>query len=178
MIKKLIAWLHRRGDDREKGTIAIEFAFAAPILIMLVLGAAGFGALMNTSASLRGATRAGAEYARANWNNLSVIDPTTSTEQQVCGFLGLTLSGGSCSPVPVTPGVTTSCTCADNPATSVTCPVPGSTDPNPCATNAAGPQMLVYASVTAQQKNYSPIVSWADFVFPTTLTATTVVRTQ
>jgi Flp pilus assembly protein TadG len=177
MIKKLIASLHQRGDDRERGTITIEFAFAAPILIMLALGAADFGSLMNTSAALRGATRAGAEYARANWNNPSVTDPTTSTEQQVCGFFGSTLSNGSCSPItpPVTPRVTTSCTCADNPATSVTCP--GSTDPNPCAANAAGPQMLVYASVTAQQ-DFTPIVSWDSFVFSSPLNASTVVRTQ
>jgi len=174
MIKKPIAWLHRCGDDWERGAITIEFAFAAPLLIMLVLGAADFGSMMNTSASLRGATRAGAEYARANWNNPSVTDPTTSTKQQVCTFLGLTLTSGSCSPVNYL-SVTPSCTCADNPATSVTCPA--STDPNPCAANAAGPQMLVYASVTAQQP-FNPIVPWADFVFPSPLTATTVVRTQ
>src|SRR6516162_8328231 len=118
MTKTLIALSHNRREDRERGSIAIEFAVAAPILIMLALGAADFGSLMNTSAALRGATRAGAEYARANWNNPSVADPTTSTEQTVCGFLGLTLSNGSCSAVipPITPGVTTSCTCADNPA--------------------------------------------------------------
>ena len=175
MIKKLIALLHRRRRDNwDRGTLTVEFAFAAPILIVAVLGAADIGSLMNTAASLRGATRAGAEYARANWNNPSVIDPTTSTKQQVCTFLGLTLTSGSCSPVnPLS--VTTSCTCADNPATSVTCPA--STDPNPCAANAAGPQMLVYASVTAQQP-FNPIVPWADFVFPSPLTATTVVRTQ
>ena len=115
MIKKPIAWLHRCGDDWERGAITIEFAFAAPLLIMLVLGAADFGSMMNTSAALRGATRAGAEYARANWNNPSVIDPTTSTKQQVCTFLGLTLTSGSCSPVNYL-SVTPSCTCADNPA--------------------------------------------------------------
>src|SRR6516162_2605486 len=116
MTKTLIALSHNRREDRERGSIAIEFGVAAPILIMLALGAADFGSLMNTSAALRGATRAGAEYARANWNNPSVIDPTTATEQTVCGFLGLTYSSGSCSPV--TPNVSTSCTCDDD--TSVT----------------------------------------------------------
>jgi Flp pilus assembly protein TadG len=173
MIKKLIALLHRRGADWERGALTVEFAFAAPILTVAVLGAADIGVLMNTSASLRGATRAGAEYAKASWNDPSVTDPTTGTEQHVCGFLGLTLSSGSCSPV--TPGVTTSCTCADNPPTAVTCPA--ATDPNPCASNAAGKQMLKYASVTATQ-SFSPILSWASFAFPSSLVATTVVRTQ
>src|SRR6516162_5201786 len=116
MIKKLGALLRRRRDDGDKGTLTLEFAFAAPILIVAVLGAADIGALMNTAASLRGATRAGAEYAKANWNNPSVANVTTTTQQRVCGFLGLTLSNGSCSPV--TPNVSTSCTCDDD--TSVT----------------------------------------------------------
>jgi Flp pilus assembly protein TadG len=172
MIKKLIASLRRCRDDRERGSIAVEFAFAAPILIMLALGAADFGLLMNTSASLRGATRAGAEYAKANWNNPSVTNPPTATEQQVCGFLGLTLSSGSCSPV--TPTVATSCTCDDN--SSVTpCPP---TSGNPCsASNPLNPGVLLYVTVTATQ-SFSPILSWASFAFPSSLTATTAVRTQ
>src|SRR5215472_1527837 len=43
MIKKLIASLYRRCDDWERGAIAVEFAFAAPVLITLALGAADFG---------------------------------------------------------------------------------------------------------------------------------------
>jgi Flp pilus assembly protein TadG len=168
MISKLIAWSHRRGDDREGGSVTIEFAFAAAILVILVLGAADFGMLMNTSASLRGATRAGAEYAKANWNNPSVANVTTTTEQKVCGFLGLTLSNGSCSPV--TPNVSTSCTCDDD--TSVTpCPPTGA---NPCASQ-TNPGVLQYVTVTAQQ-NFNPILSWS--VVPTQVSASTTVRTQ
>jgi len=170
MLSKMIALLHRRGSDSEKGTAAIEFALATPILVVLVLGTADFGMLMNTSASLRGAARAGAEYAKANWNNPSVTNPTTGTEQKVCGFLGLTLSSGTCSPV--TPGVTNSCTCDDN--TSVTpCPPTGT---NPCAAQ-TNPGVLEYVTVTAQQ-NFSPILSWASFVFPAQVQASTKVRTQ
>ena len=172
MIKKLLALLHRRRDDWDKGTLTLEFAFAAPILTVAVLGAADIGALMNTSASLRGATRAGAEYAKANWNNgTSVTNLTTATEQKVCGFLGLTLSSGTCSPV--TPGVTTSCTCDDN--TSVS-PCPPTGIANPCAAQ-ANPGVLEYVTVTAQQ-NFVPILSWASFVFPAQVQASTKVRTQ
>src|SRR6201998_4559944 len=99
MIKKLVALLHRRRDAGDQGTLTLEFAFAAPILIVAVLGAADIGSLMNTAASLRGATRAGAEYAKANWNSPSVTNVTTGIEQMVCGFLGLTLASGTCSPV-------------------------------------------------------------------------------
>src|SRR5215469_13542196 len=159
MIKKLITLLHRRRDDWDKGTLTLEFAFAAPILTVAVLGAADIGSLMNTAASLRGATRAGAEYAKANWNNPSVTNLTTGTEQKVCGFLGLTLSGGSCSPV-TTLGVTNSCTCDDNTSVSP-CPPTGT---NPCASQTpAG--VIQYVTVTAQE-DFNPILSWASFVFP------------
>jgi Flp pilus assembly protein TadG len=166
----LIGSLRSVDNCRERGTMAIEFAIAASVLIPLIIGLADYGMLMNTSASLRGATRAGAEYAKANWNNPSVTDPTTATEQQVCGFLGLTLSNGVCSPI--TPEVTTACTCYDN--SSVTpCPPTGT---NPCAAN-TNPGVLLYVTVKAKQ-SFSPILSWASFAFPTLLTETTMVRTQ
>ena len=171
MIKKLIALLHRRRGDWNKGTLTVEFAFAAPILIVAVLGAADIGSLMNTAASLRGATRAGAEYAKANWNNeTSVTNLTTATEQRVCGFLGLTLSSSTCSPV--TPGVTNSCTCDDNTSVSP-CPPTGT---NPCASQTPS-GVIQYVTVTAQQ-DFSPILSWASFVFPSPVQASTKVRTQ
>jgi len=170
MIKKLVTLLHRRRGGCNKGTLTVEFAFAAPILIVAVLGAADIGSLMNTAASLRGATRAGAEYAKANWNNPSVTNVTTGTEQQVCGFLGLTLASGTCSPV--TPGVTNSCTCDDNTSVSP-CPPTGT---NPCAAQTPS-GVIQYVTVTAQQ-NFNPILSWASFVFPSPVQASTKVRTQ
>src|SRR5262249_18396843 len=158
MIKKLVALLHRRRDGWDKGTLTLEFAFAAPILTVAVLGAADIGVLMNTAASLRGATRAGAEYAKANWNNPSVTNVTTVTQQKVCAFLGLRLPSGTCSPV--TPGATNSCTCDDNTAVSP-CPPTGA---NPCAAQ-ANKAVLEYVTVTAQQ-DFTPILSWASFAFP------------
>jgi Flp pilus assembly protein TadG len=173
MIKKLIALLNRRREDSERGTTAVEFALATTILVPLALGAADFGSLMNTSASLRGATRAGAEYAKANWNNPLVTNPTTATEQYVCTFLGLTFSSGSCSPVNLL-NVSTSCICDDG--TSVTpCPP---TSGNPCeASNPTNPGVLIDVTVTAQQ-SFSPILSWASVVLPTQVQASTTVRTQ
>src|SRR6266446_5625608 len=117
MLDKLIELWRRRRPDWQRGSLSVEVAIALPVLITLVLGAVDFGTLMNTAASLRGATRAGAEYAKANWNNPNV-DAATVTQQKVCGFLGLTLSGATCAPV--TPTVTTCSICADN--TNSTCP--------------------------------------------------------
>src|SRR5205807_2791265 len=55
-----------RGSLGIAGTAAVEFAFAAPILVTLVMGIADLGLLAARSAALAGATRIGAEYARAN----------------------------------------------------------------------------------------------------------------
>jgi Flp pilus assembly protein TadG len=172
MFKKLIELLRSWQGGCERGSMAVEFALAVPVLIALVLGAADYGALMNTSASLRGATRAAAEYAKANWNNPLVTNVTTEAEQQACSFLGLTLSGGSCSPV--TPSVSTSCTCVDG--TSVSCPSSGSA--NPCVvSNPTDPRVLVSVTVTATQ-SFNPMFHWASFAFPSTVSTATTVRTQ
>ena len=169
MVGNLIGWLFRHRVDRDRGNIAVEFAIALPVLATLVLGIVDYGMLMYTAASLKGATRAGAEYARAYWNNPSVSNVATGTQQQVCSALGLTLTAGSCSPV--TPSVSTSCTCADN--TSVTpCPPTG----NPC-TAKTNPGVLLYVTVAAVE-SFSPIFSWASFAFPSSVTASTIVRTQ
>jgi hypothetical protein len=171
MLERLIALLNwRRGCER--GSMAVEFALAAPVLITLVLGAADYGALMNTSASLRGATCAAAEYVKANWNDPLITNVTTATEQQVCVFLGLTLSGSSCSPV--TPHVSSACTCTDG--TSASCPSAGGS--NPCISIVPlDPRVLVSVTVTATQ-NFRPMFDWASFAFPTTVSAATTVRSQ
>ena len=173
MFPKLIDLLHRRRPGRQRGSLSVEVAVATPVLITLVLGAVDFGLLMNTAASLRGATRAGAEYAKANWN--SNADPATvtqQTQQRVCSFLGLSLPSGSSSCSPVAPTVTTSCGCADN--TTVTCPTDGS---NPCSGKSGDTRLLISVVLGASQ-NFSPIVSWASFAFPATVSASTTVRTQ
>ena len=58
MIANLIGLLRRRRVDWKRGSIAIEFAIALPVLATLILGVYDYGALMYTSASLRAATRA------------------------------------------------------------------------------------------------------------------------
>jgi Flp pilus assembly protein TadG len=174
MLKELVTLVRRLGGAGNSGAVAIEFAITAPVLILLVLGISDYGILMNNSASLMGASRAGAEYLAVNWNDPQVANPTAGTEQQVCAFYGLTLSGSSCSPI--TPNVTSRvCTCVDG--TTVTCPTVGSADPCPG-------RVLIYVGVQASE-NFTPLggvtnfLRWAFFPSnPLPLTATTWVRVQ
>jgi Flp pilus assembly protein TadG len=175
----MIAWLIRswraRRAARNVGTAAVELAITAPLLVALVLGVTDYGMLMNSSAALFGATRNGAEYIAAN-----PTDPSLATDagRQVCGFFGLSLNNGSCSPV--TPSVSNPvCTCTDG--STVTCPGAGAS--NPCSAK-TDPRVLTYVEVQASQ-NFTPLFAVSNFFymggfgFPTNpLTATTYVRIQ
>jgi Flp pilus assembly protein TadG len=152
MFRKLITRFRRIGDA---GAAAVEFAFTAPALILIVLGVADYGKLMNTASLLFGSTRAGAEYVLANWNNPQV-NTVAGAKQQVCTFF--TLNGGSCSSV--TPsllyGSTGVCTCATS-GVSQTCPGPAA--PNPCGTD----RLLYYVGVQASYP-FSPVFMVSNFL--------------
>src|ERR1700730_15098412 len=62
---KLRVLCHQRSAGNA-GSAAVEFAMTAPVLVLLALGVGDYGALMTNSASLQGATRALAEYARGS----------------------------------------------------------------------------------------------------------------
>lgn len=175
MIKPLTAARQRHRDRQSSGAAAVEFAITLPLFILLVLGITDYGALMNTTASLLGATRAGAEYAKANWFTDASAD--TDTETQVCKFSGLTYSGGSCSPITAL-SAATSCTCADG--TSVTCPT--STGSNPCSAK-TDTRVLVYVTVGASQTYQAWLTPVAlpqlgSLTVPNSASAQSVVRLQ
>jgi Flp pilus assembly protein TadG len=156
MIRKLIGSLRRRGEARNAGAAAVELAITAPILVALMLGVADYGQLVNSAASVVGATRAGAEVAKAN--------PNVTAAQLTA--LNLFPSG-------VTPTVSPPfCTCVDN--TSVSCPGPGAA--NPCGAN-ADTRVLKYLTVSATRP-FSPLVAWSSFTFPSSLNASTAVRLE
>jgi Flp pilus assembly protein TadG len=149
------------------GSATVELAITAPVLVLLGLGVADYGVLMGSAASLESAARAGAEVAKVN--------PSVTAGSLTS--LGLFPSGA-------TPTVTSVCTCVDNSwPGGATCP-PGPFD-TPCAgkTNPfiAGtpvdPRVFEYVQVTATQ-SFSPMVSYASFWFPPSLTGEAFTRTQ
>ena len=104
----------RRGFLGVDGAAAVEFAITAPMLVVLVLGIADYGLLIANSAALEGATRAGAEVAKAN--------PSVTGAQLTAYF-----------PSGITPTVTSVCTCVDNTwPNGAACPPP-LTGVNACA---------------------------------------------
>jgi len=146
------------------GSAAVEFAVTAPLLVLLALGAADYGAVTAQSSSLAVYTRAGAEYARsqvASGNSL----PSASTIKSV-----LNIPSG----VSVTFSVTDPyCTCADG--TSVTCPNQSSANPCGAKTDA---RVLEYVSVTMTQ-SVTPMLSYTPLPFSiSSLSSTMVARIQ
>ena len=163
-VLRVLAWRRvfpRRSTAGNAGSALVEFAITAPLLVFLALGAADFGDLTNQQAILEAATRAGAEYARANF--LTDVN-WTQTKNKVTGFTSFSST--------VTPTVTTICTCVDN--ATVTCP--GTTA---CAGgHGTDARVIQYVSVAATQ-NFTPMLAYAaSFAFPGSLSAVAVTRTQ
>jgi hypothetical protein len=174
------------------GSAAVELAITAPVLVLLALGAADYGAVTGNGASLEGATRAVAEYARnspecntatgGGWlsNNSCItginslvstlqskdtaVAPGTSTLSSATFTLpGLgNIPVGGTSP---TPG--NYCTCTDGSA--VSCSV--------ASCKLADPRVIQYIQITATLP-VSPLVSYAKFTFPASLNALTTTRIQ
>jgi Flp pilus assembly protein TadG len=140
----------------------VEFAIAAPLLIVLVLGIADYGLLMGSSAALEGATRAGAEFGKAN--------PSVTAYQ---------LTTLNLFPSKVTPTVTSVCTCVDNtwptgaacPPGPLTTPCRGATSPF-ASGSTVDPRVFEYVQVAATQ-SVSQVFSSAKSV-----SANTTIRTQ
>jgi Flp pilus assembly protein TadG len=156
------------------GSAAVEFAITAPMLVVFVLGIAHYGLLMGISASLEGATRAGAEVATSN--------PSVTAAQ----LTALNLFPNGVTPIvsAVTPTVSAVCTCIDNRwPTGTACP------PGPLATPCSGktnpfiagspvdPRVFEYVNVAATQ-SVSPIVSYGTFPPAMSLNVNTTIRTQ
>ena len=160
-----------QGGITNAGTAAVEFAITAPLLVLLALGAADYGALTAQSSSLAAYARAGAEYARsqvASGNGL----PSTSTITSV-----LNIPSGVAVSFNNSFGTDPYCTCADGttPNGLPTCPSQNSVNPCLAKTDA---RVLEYVSVTMTQ-TVTPIVSYAPLPFSiSSLSNTMVVRVQ
>jgi Flp pilus assembly protein TadG len=176
MLDKLIGSLDRLYRAGNTGAAAVELAITAPFLVVLALGIADYGNLMNASASLEGATRAVAEYARnspecaggglSDSNCISYINSLVST---------LKSNYSSLSSATFTPSATLStsanyCTCTDG--TVVSCSTGTCSVGTPPDT-----RVLQYIRVTAAQ-TINPLVSYGTYTSAQSLNAQTTTRIQ
>jgi Flp pilus assembly protein TadG len=183
MTEKLKGW--RRLRLGNSGAALVEFAITAPVLVVLALGAADFGAIMTNGTSLAGATRAVAELARdtaecvggglSNSDCITQINNLVSTLKSTDTSLSsATFSLPGVGTIPVGSPASASanyCTCTDGTVVSCssgTCSVGSPPDT----------RVLQYIRVTAQL-TVTPLVSYSSIVFPSSpLNAQTTTRIQ
>ena len=170
-MKHLINLARRLRDIGNRGTAVVEMALTAPLLMIVVIGAGGYGVLAYQQSALVAAARAGAEYARVN----------------------LTATGATTTPYAALPtGATLS-----NPLVLCSCFTPGGSvtpasypDADHCSTGtkacAVGQATLTYVQVTAVLDPYTPFLNsnlisgnfmgLQKMFMPTRLSATTLLR--
>jgi TadE-like protein len=144
---------HRRFVECS-GSVAVEFAIAAPAVIVIAAGIVDFGMLATETTALAAAARIGAEYARLYPLDTGGIQQSM---QSAVSF-GRTLTFPASFPQ--------SCECDD--ATPITCG-------ESCATVGRPGPNHVFISISVSQA-FTPLVPWPGI--PETLTATTEVRVQ
>ena len=185
MLRMLIRPLVRICGLYDSGSAAVEFAISAPILVVLALGIADYGALMTNAASLEGATRAIAEYARnspacnktGNTSWLTDSSCVTGISNLATTLQSNDTSLSSATFAPLVPQATPAnyCTCSDG--SSVSC---SSTS---CALS--DPRVVQYIRISATQ-TFSPLFAVIDvpglfsttLVPPSSLSAQTTIRIQ
>jgi len=127
--------------NSETGSSIIEAAVLAPVLLLLLLGAADFGRGYYLAEEVAGAAHSGAEYAIQNPGNVS--SDSTGIE---------TAAKDDAPEVPnlqvATP--TWGCECSDGSSYSASC----STVPTQCATN------WVYKVTVTASAGYTPLFPW------------------
>ena len=194
MLGKLTESLHRLRRARNSGAAAVEFAITAPLLVVLALGAADYGALMTNAASLEGATRAVAEYARnspecaagglTNPDCITGINNLVSTLQSSGTSLSSAAfklpdypSSGTVSTVPLPAPLSTTpsanyCTCTDAAPTVVNCSTGTCSVGSPPVTRVIG-YIRTQATLTV-----NPLVSYGTYTSGQLVNAQTTTRIQ
>jgi Flp pilus assembly protein TadG len=64
--------------SRARGAVAVEFAFVAPILVLIVFGCVDFGRFAHTAVALANAARAGASYGAFHYYDQNNPAPWTT----------------------------------------------------------------------------------------------------
>jgi TadE-like protein len=176
-------WLPQRRGWRHlgsAGSVAVELALTAPILVTLGVGIADLGNLFNFSQALKAATRIGAEYAlggpscQEDWGSATVTSFTSSG----CPAAVQNAVTSSMAFVPALNAPTVSldvfCRSPGSPDTYVQTAPGNSCYTNPPAAGSTGPNR-VFITVGATQP-FSAMIPWLGM--PTTLTAVTTIRVQ
>jgi hypothetical protein len=143
-----------QGPRRCDGSVAVEFALVAPLIILIAAGIADFGMLATKSAALAGTTRIGAEYARLHPFDTSDIQNSMRSAMSFAPALTF----------PAT--FPWSCECDDG--APIVCAAS-------CATLGRPGPNRVFMRISASQA-FSPLVPWPGI--PAVLTAATELRLQ
>jgi Flp pilus assembly protein TadG len=146
--------LPRKAGIGTRGTVAVEFALVAPVIILIAAGVVDFGLLEINNAALLGATRIGAQYALLHPADTAGIQRVIEASTE----LSLPLSVSSSSAL--------TCECADG--SSIDCS-------RACATTGLPGPNRVFVTVSASQA-FTPLVPWPGL--PTALTATVALRVR
>lgn len=130
----------------------VEFALAAPLLLLLTAGVLNFAMLLRTASSVSDAARAGAQYGSQSTALASdSAGIRTAALQAAPGIAGMTASS------------VRSCQCAGGGAVS-------------CTGHCSG-AMLVYIAVTTQA-NAPTVFRYSPLTFPSHVTSTANMRVQ
>jgi Flp pilus assembly protein TadG len=167
MLDSLMESLNRLYRGGNTGAAAVELAITAPFMVILALGIGDYGYLMSASASLEGATRAVAEYARDSGQCAGGASSSNCTSNINSLVSTLKTNNSSLSSATFTPS--DYCTCTDGTVVSCsgTCSV--GTPPDM--------RVLQYIRITATQ-NISPIVPYGTYTSAQSLNAQTTTRIQ
>ncbi len=137
-----------------RGTSGTEFALLMPILTVLLMGIFDYGSLAYDSMQVSAAAHAGADYALHNgWS-------ATGVQTAVTG--ATTLPQVSATPAP---------------QLTAACIVSGAVVATTGSTCAGGGTPGSYVVVNAQAP-FTPLLSWAAFALPSTISAQATVRIQ
>jgi Flp pilus assembly protein TadG len=146
--------LRVRANAGACASAAVEFALAAPIVIVIAAGIVDFGLLELDHAALQGAARIGAQYARLHPADAAGIQRAVEASTELNPPLSIAASSAL------------TCECADG--TPIDCR-------RACAAAGLPGPNRVFIAVSASQ-TFTPLLPWPGI--PATLTATAELRIQ
>jgi pilus assembly protein CpaE len=119
MLKSLLSLTKKTLADRS-GSSAVEFAVAAPVLIIGLIIVTDVGLAVGDRMNLDQSVRAGAEFAMNNVEDETTIEDMVKSA--ATGAYGQNLNNINSAKIPVV-DATRSCECPDSPGTAVSCTV-------------------------------------------------------